>query len=181
MLRYQLEARLCSTGAQLGAQIEKLRRGEAGHQRGSGSPANQRQLEQLSDLALLCRDLTPEEERVCRARYGGWSGGHDRYTRLVRPCEMRAGDGEEIVNPRPNGASEHVEVEGLRSRLPSFGQVAHLLKLTPHQVARRLQSGRAKIAGKIRALLDQRDFVRSDLSRKREKQKKKIARFLTRG
>lgn len=146
VLRYQLEERLCSPGSLSGHQAELLRQGLGGAPPDGARPNTaEAERAKLADLVLLCRHLTPREEQACRARYSG-SIGVETYKRLRRPCDMRDGDGEEVINARPEGHQDLVEVQGRKASFPSWQEVAERLRM-PWATARYLvRSGQAKIA-----------------------------------
>lgn len=130
--RYLLESRLTSAGSTSGIVAERARLGlatrpDGGYQGGGGDTVRQ----ELAWLLGLCRGLSQTEERVCRVRYSTPAGSVG-YERLVRVGDMREGDGEDIVDVRPkdldgNPQDGWVLVRGVRSRLPSYQEVAHHL------------------------------------------------------
>ena len=148
--RFHLEQQLSAPGSLSGYQADRLAMGLSGPS-GNGARSNgQDNLRaQLGDLLLLCRDLTPEEEKVCRLKYG-MSGQIETYRRHRRPCDMRPGDGEDVINAK----TEHegfVEVEGKRSAYPVREQIAASASMTTRQVKSRLSSAHSKIAAAIKA------------------------------
>ena len=98
--RFHIEQQLSAPGSLSGYQADRLALGLSGPS-GNGARSNgQDNLRaRLGDLLLLCRDLTPEEETVCRLKYGA-QGQIETYRRHRRPCDMRAGDGEDVINAK---------------------------------------------------------------------------------
>ena len=146
--RFHLEQQLSAPGSLSGYQADRLAMGLSGPS-GNGARSNgQDNLRaQLGDLLLLCRDLTPEEETVCRLKYGA-QGQIETYRRHRRPCDMRAGDGEDVINAK----TEHegfVEVEGIQARTADDGTIAKLLRISVRQVNSRLREARAKIQRRL--------------------------------
>ena len=146
--RFHLEQQLSAPGSLSGYQADRLAMGLSGPS-GNGARSNgQDNLRaQLGDLLLLCRDLTPEEEKVCRLKYG-MSGQIETYRRHRRPCDMRAGDGEDVINAK----TEHdgfVEVEGKQARTADDRKIAKLLQISARQVNSRLREVRAKIQRRL--------------------------------
>lgn len=146
--RFHLEQQLSAPGSLSGYQADRLAMGLSGPS-GNGARSNgQDNLRaQLGDLLLLCRDLTPEEEKVCRLKYG-MQGQIETYRRHRRPCDMRAGDGEDVINAK----TEHegfVEVEGIQARTADDGKIAKLLRISVRQVNSRLREARAKIQRRL--------------------------------
>ena len=142
--RFHLEQQLSAPGSMSGYQADRLQMGLSGPS-GNGARSNgQDNLRaRLGDLLLLCRDLTPEEETVCRLKYGA-AGTIETYRRHRRPCDIRQGDGEEVIAVK----TEHdgyVEVEGKRSKYPVLEVVAKQSGLTVDQVRRRLGNATRKI------------------------------------
>ena len=146
--RFHIEQQLSAPGSLAGYQADRLAMGLSGPS-GNGARSNgQDNLRaQLGDLLLLCRDLTPEEEKVCRLKYG-MSGQIETYRRHRRPCDMRAGDGEDVINAK----TEHdgfVEVEGKQARTADDRKIAKLLQISARQVNSRLREVRAKIQRRL--------------------------------
>ena len=146
--RYHIEQQLSAPGSLSGYQADRLAMGLSGPS-GNGARSNgQDNLRaRLGDLLLLCRDLTPEEETVCRLKYGA-QGQIETYRRHRRPCDMRAGDGEDVINAK----TEHegfVEVEGIQARTADDGKIAKLLRISVRQVNSRLREARAKIQRRL--------------------------------
>lgn len=147
--RFHIEQQLSAPGSLSGYQADRLAMGLSGPS-GNGARSNgQDNLRaQLGDLLLLCRDLTPEEETVCRLKYGA-QGQIETYRRHRRPCDMRPGDGEDVINAK----TEHegfVEVEGKISKCPTTKQIAIEAGLTFRQTLSRLESASSKIKSCIR-------------------------------
>ena len=147
--RFHIEQQLSAPGSLSGYQADRLAMGLSGPS-GNGARSNgQDNLRaQLGDLLLLCRDLTPEEETVCRLKYGA-QGQIETYRRHRRPCDMRAGDGEDVINAK----TEHegfVEVEGKRAICPAAKKIASECGLTFRQTLSRLESASRKITSRIR-------------------------------
>jgi hypothetical protein len=92
---------------------------------------------------LLCRGLTAEEELVCKLKYGA-AGTIETYRRHRRPCDIRQGDGEEVIAVKTEHEG-YVEVEGKRSKYPVLEVVAKQSGLTVDQVRRRLGNATRKI------------------------------------
>ena len=148
--RFHIEQQLSAPGSLSGYQADRLAMGLSGPS-GNGARSNgQDNLRaQLGDLLLLCRDLTPEEETVCRLKYGA-QGQIETYRRHRRPCDMRTGDGEDVINTK----TEHdgfVEVEGKRAAYPVREQIAAGAGITTRQVKSRLSTAHSKIAAAIKA------------------------------
>lgn len=148
-LRFALEDKLSSPGSMSGYQADRLAAGLSGPS-GNGARLNgaDRERAHLADLVLLCRDLTESELKIARLKYGT-SAGTEVYRRHRRPCDMRDGDGEQVIN----AVTEHdgfVEVEGKRYTLPTTQQVAHWLKCKPIQVRWMLEVVRSKIATQLK-------------------------------
>ena len=146
--RFHIEQQLSAPGSLSGYQADRLQMGLSGPS-GNGARSNgQDNLRaQLGDLLLLCRDLTPEEETVCRLKYGA-QGQIETYRRHRRPCDMRPGDGEDVINAK----TEHegfVEVEGIQARTADDGKIAKLLRISVRQVNSRLRAARAKIQRRL--------------------------------
>lgn len=119
--------------------LEALQAGLGGA-RPDGARQNTQELlrARLADLTLLCRGLSPEQERVYRARYAG-VGAVRPYTRLRRLGDRREGDGEELTSLRPSGPDGErlegwAEVSGWRAELPSYAAIGSEMSLTPGQV-----------------------------------------------
>lgn len=169
LLRYMLLDRLTAPGSISGHQADRLRSGLGGRPPDGGRPNTAETMRaRLADLLLLCRDLNRTEELCCRMRYGATAvAGSVTYTLLRRLCDLREGDGEEIVDLRPQGPDGSpmpgwVTVRGVKARYPSYGEIAQRLALdgvcnsdgqpmTPGAVERRLRDASAKISWAIRA------------------------------
>ena len=147
-LRFLLEEILCSASSMSGKQFEQLR----SHQIIRSNPCL-RELEQkqidFADLGLFTKELTREEESVCRFRYLG-VGHFTTYYRLVRAEEVKrvhfnegkdeilTAQGEEFVgfartlegNPIPGW----LEVKGHRTRGMTYRQIADKLHLSYQRV-----------------------------------------------
>ena len=146
--RFHIEQQLSAPGSLSGYQADRLQMGLSGPS-GNGARSNgQDNLRaQLGDLLLLCRDLTPEEETVCRLKYS-MPGQIETYRRHRRPCDMRPGDGEDVINAK----TEHegfVEVEGIQARTADDRKIAKLLEISVRQVNSRLRAARAKIQRRL--------------------------------
>lgn len=142
--RFHLEQQLSAPGSMSGYQADRLAMGLSGPSgNGARSDGAERLRSQLADLVLLCRGLTAEEELVCKLKYGA-AGTIETYRRHRRPCDIRQGDGEEVIAVK----TEHdgyVEVEGKRSKYPVLEVVAKQSGLTVDQVRRRLGNATRKI------------------------------------
>lgn len=154
-LRYALEAALSAPGSLSGPMLEALQAGLGGA-RPDGARQNTQELlrARLADLTLLCRGLSPEQERVYRARYAG-VGAVRPYTRLRRLGDRREGDGEELTSLRPSGPDGErlegwAEVSGWRAELPSYAAIGSEMSLTPGQVRGLLDKARGKVAKELR-------------------------------
>lgn len=146
--RFHLEQQLSAPGSLSGYQADRLAMGLSGPS-GNGARSNGQDTlrAKLGDLLLLCRDLTPEEENVCRLKYS-MQGQIETYRRHRRPCDMRPGDGEDVINAK----TEHegfVEVEGIQARTADDGKIAKLLRISVRQVNSRLREARAKIQRRL--------------------------------
>ena len=146
--RFHIEQQLSAPGSLSGYQADRLQMGLSGPS-GNGARSNgQDNLRaQLGDLLLLCRDLTPEEETVCWLKYS-MPGQIETYRRHRRPCDMRPGDGEDVINAK----TEHegfVEVEGIQARTADDRKIAKLLEISVRQVNSRLRAARAKIQRRL--------------------------------
>lgn len=154
LLRYMIDSQLTAPGSISGHQADRLRSGLGGAPQDGGRVNGQEALHaKLGDLLLLCRGLSPLEERVCRLRYGAAAGSLP-YTLLRRLCDLREGDGEDIVDLRPQGPDGSpmpgwVTVRGVRARYPSNQEIGDKLGLTARQVQRHLEDARAKVATAI--------------------------------
>lgn len=147
--RFHLERQLSAPGSMSGYQTDRLAMGLSGPSgNGARSDGAERLRSQLADLVLLCRGLTVEEERVCRLKYGA-AGTVETYRRHRRPCDMRPGDGEDVVNAK-TGHEGFVEVEGKRAAYPVREQIAASAGMTARQVKSRLSSAHSKIADAIK-------------------------------
>ena len=147
--RFHIEQQLSAPGSLSGYQADRLAMGLSGPS-GNGARSNGQDTlrAKLGDLLLLCRDLTPEEENVCRLKYS-MQGQIETYRRHRRPCDMRPGDGEDVINAK----TEHegfVEVEGKRAQFPILGDIAAQVGLTKRQVRARLSSAASKITSAIK-------------------------------
>lgn len=142
--RFHIEQQLSAPGSLSGYQADRLAMGLSGPSgNGARSDGAERLRSQLADLVLLCRGLTAEEELVCKLKYGA-AGTIETYRRHRRPCDIRQGDGEEVIAVK----TEHdgyVEVEGKRSKYPVLEVVAKQSGLTVDQVRRRLGNATRKI------------------------------------
>lgn len=147
--RFHLEQQLSAPGSLSGYQADRLQMGLSGPS-GNGARSNGQDTlrAKLGDLLLLCRRLTPEEEKVCRLKYGT-QGQIETYRRHRRPCDMRPGDGEDVVNAK-TGHEGFVEVEGKRAAYPVREQIAASAGMTARQVKSRLSSAHSKIADAIK-------------------------------
>ena len=154
-LRYALEAALSAPGSLSGPMLEALQAGLGGARPDGARRNTQEDLRaRLADLALLCRGLSPEQERVCRARYAG-IGAIRPYARLRRLGDLREGEGEEVSSLRPLGPDGErlegwAEVSGWRAELPSYAAIGAAMGLTPGQARGILDRARGKIAKAIR-------------------------------
>ena len=162
-LRYALEASLVSPGSLSGPMLEALQAGLGGSRPDGARRNTQETLRaRLADLTLLCRGLSPEQERVCRARYGQ-PGQPKPYRRLRRLCDIREGDGEEIASLKPTGPDGEplpgwAEVSGWRAELPSYQDIGSAMGLSPGQVRGILDRARSRIAREIRRRSIQSEF-----------------------
>ena len=162
-LRYALEAALSAPGSLSGPMLEALQAGLGGSRPDGARRNTQEDLRaRLADLTLFCRALSPEQERVCRLRYGE-PGQPKPYTRLRRLCDIREGDGEEISSLRPQGPDGEAlpgwaEVSGWRAELPSYQDIGQAMGLTPGQVRGILDRARSRIAREIRRRSIQSEF-----------------------
>lgn len=142
--RFHLEQQLSAPGSMSGYQADRLAMGLSGPSgNGARSDGAERLRSQLADLVLLCRGLTAEEELVCKLKYGA-AGTIETYRRHRRPCDIRQGDGEEVIAVKTEHEG-YVEVEGKRSRYPVLEVVAKQSGLTVDQVRRRLGNATRKI------------------------------------
>ena len=146
--RFHIEQQLSAPGSLSGYQADRLQMGLSGPS-GNGARSNGQDTlrAKLGDLLLLCRDLTPEEENVCRLKYS-LRGQIETYRRHRRPCDMRPGDGEDVINAK----TEHegfVEVEGIQARTADDRKIAKLLEISVRQVNSRLRAARAKIQRRL--------------------------------
>jgi len=142
--RFHLEQQLSAPGSMSGYQADRLAMGLSGPSgNGARSDGAERLRSQLADLVLLCRGLTAEEELVCKLKYGA-AGTIETYRRHRRPCDIRHGDGEEVIAVRTEHEG-YVEVEGKRSKYPVLEVVAKQSGLTVDQVRRRLGNATRKI------------------------------------
>ena len=148
-LRFALEDKLSSPGSLSGYQADRLAAGLSGPS-GNGARSNgaDRERAHLADLVLLCRDLTDAEIKIARLKYGT-STGTEVYRRHRRPCDMRDGDGEQVINAVTE-RDGFVEVEGKRYTLPTTQQLADLLDCKPRRVRVMLEAVRQKIANQIK-------------------------------
>lgn len=146
VLRYQLEERLCSPGSLSGHQADLLRQGLGGAPPDGARPNTaESERAKLADLVLLCKGLTALQEAACRARYSG-SVGVELYKRLRRPCDLREGDGEEVINARPEGHADLVEVQGRSAVYASYRRVGELVGASEHSARYLVQTAISKIA-----------------------------------
>lgn len=142
--RFHIEQQLSAPGSLSGYQADRLAMGLSGPSgNGARSDGAERLRSQLADLVLLCRGLTAEEELVCKLKYGA-AGTIETYRRHRRPCDIRQGDGEEVIAVKTEHEG-YVEVEGKRSRYPVLEVVAKQSGLTVDQVRRRLGNATRKI------------------------------------
>ena len=154
-LRYALEAQLAAPGSLSGPMLDALQAGLGGARPDGARRNTQEELRaRLADLTLLCRGLTADQERVCRARYAG-IGAIRPYARLRRLGDLREGEGEEVSSLRPLGPDGErlegwAEVSGWRAELPSYGAIGAATGLTPGQVRGLLDKARGRIAKAIR-------------------------------
>jgi hypothetical protein len=153
--RFLLEAQLSSPGSISGHQLRQAQGGLGGRPPDGGRLNLQDELHaRLGDLLLLCRDLNALEQRVCRARYGTTSGV-EYYTRLRRPCDMRDGDGEDVIDARPTDPDGKpiegfVRTRGPKGRFPDFDEIAAQLGLERRVVRSAVETARSKIATAIK-------------------------------
>lgn len=162
-LRFALEAALSAPGSLSGPMLEALQAGLGGARPdGARRNAQENLRARLADLTLLCRGLSPEQERVCRLRYG--EPGQPRpYRRLRRLGDILEGDGEELVSLKPTGPSGEpmpgwAEVSGWRAELPSYAAIGATMGLSPGQVRGILDRARSRIAREIRRRSIQSEF-----------------------
>jgi hypothetical protein len=143
--RFHIEQQLSAPGSLSGYQADRLAMGLSGPSgNGARSDGAERLRSQLADLVLLCRGLTAEEELVCKLKYGA-AGQIATYRQYRRPCDMRPGDGEEVIR----AVTEHegfVEVEGKQNLRPVSSKIASQTGLTARQVQSRISSALGKIA-----------------------------------
>jgi hypothetical protein len=151
-LRYSLESSLASPGSLSGPMLEA----GMGGARPDGARRNTQEdlRARLADLTLFCRGLSPQMELACRLRYG--KPGQPRpYRRLRRLCDIRDGDGEELLSLKPTGPDGEpmpgwAEVSGYRAELPSYNDIGAVMGLSPGQVRGILDRARSRIAREIR-------------------------------
>jgi len=126
--------------------------------------------ERLALLTLLCRDLTAEEEAVCRVRLLG-CGGHDQVERCVPTADLVAAqllpellptrltlDGDEEVgaardehgDPRPGWRL----VAGLRARRPSWAEVGAELRCESWRARSAFDRAVGKVASRLRRVFE---------------------------
>lgn len=146
-LRFLLEEKLCFPSSMSGKQFEQLR----SHQIRQNPCLRELEQKQIgfADLGLFTKELTREEESVCRLRYVG-VGHLTTYHRLVRAEEVKrvhfnegtdeilTAQGEEFVGfartlegkPIPGW----LEVKGRRTRGMTYRQIADKLHLSYQRV-----------------------------------------------
>lgn len=154
--RFQLEQQLASSRSLTGQQLERVEEGLGGSRGAGGASRNIAELLacRLSTLSVFCRALSRREERVCRARYGSVAGV-TIYTDVRPLADLREGDGEDIIDMRPQSPDGEllkgcVQVRGVRARFPSYVEIGQGLGLTAHQVHHLLNTSRAKIGRALR-------------------------------
>lgn len=148
-LRYQIAQQLSAPGSLSGYAADRLARGLAGPSGGSaGSDGQERLRAQLGDLLLLCKDLTAQEEQVCALKYGA-AGTVESYRRMRRTCDIRQGDGEDVVKAHSDGWSE---VSGKHARYPILSLIASHSGLSERKARRLLEIAQSKIAHRIKQL-----------------------------
>lgn len=164
-LRYVLEDRLVAPGSTSGLIAERCRLGLATREPYQGDGAASVRAD-LADLLLVCRDLTPLEQRVCRLRYGS-AAGSVTYEAARKIDELREGDGEEIIDLRPTSPDGSpmagwVRVRGIKTRVLTYQEIAEQMAaegvlnadgqlMTHGAVKRALWDASTKVATAIRA------------------------------
>lgn len=151
MTRFALEAELTCVPSRTGEQCEALR--EQRQELGGGRMGK---LIAYQDLILLTKDLTSDELRICRLRYG-CTAGIERYERIVTSHDLEDAErwqGETMLPGRMGAVADNPDlrkVVGIRARLPDFQQIAESLpETTARQVKRLLETARAKVAVAIK-------------------------------
>ena len=147
--RFHIEQQLSAPGSLSGYQADRLAMGLSGPS-GNGARSNgQDNLRaQLGDLLLLCKDLTAQEEQVCALKYGA-AGTVESYRRMRRTCDIRQGDGEDVVKAHSDGWSE---VSGKHARYPILSLIASHSGLSERKARRLLEIAQSKIAHRIKQL-----------------------------
>lgn len=163
-----LRGRLGSPGSTSGLVAERCKQGLATRQPYAGDGQATARAE-LAWLLGLTKDLSEVEDRCCAVRYGG-GGGLVEYEAMRRSGDVRAGDGEVIIDAHPDGPDGQplgepwVRVRGWRERLPSYAEVADSMaiegwrngdgdSMSPGAVEKLLRTASEKIATAIRARL----------------------------
>ena len=125
MTRFALEAELTCVPSRTGEQCEALR--EQRQELGGGRMAK---LIAYQDLILLTKDLTSDELRICRLRYGCTAGIED-YQRLVSKWNLQDAMQHQCETPIREVAEnpDLCVVTGTRARLPDFQQIADALSV----------------------------------------------------
>lgn len=144
-----IESRLTAAGSTSGIVAERMKLGMATRSGYEGDGADRTRRE-LTWLLGLTRDLTDIEQRVYRTHYGSTAGSVG-YEDLRRVGDLAEGDGEDVIDVRPNDPAgqplggEWVRVRGVRARYPSWEETGRALGLTTRQVQRHLEEARAKV------------------------------------
>lgn len=156
VLRYHLESLLTAPRSPTGIQLEQARQGWSEAPCGVAvSPI--RYLEMVG----YCRDLTPQEEAICRLRYGPMAKAmSEEYERNAPAEQIKAirldggpptlltRDGEEHVRGLEEG---RVLVRGIRARMLSYLEIGQQVGLSARQVERRISSALDKIRRAVKA------------------------------
>lgn len=117
-----------SPGSTSGLVADRLRDGLATREPYQGGGGDVQRAE-LAWLLGLTRDLTEGEQAACAIRYGG-GGELVEYEAVRKSGDVRAGDGEVVVDAHPDGpdgkplGEPWVRVRGWRERLPTHADVA---------------------------------------------------------
>lgn len=153
--RFALEAMLSSAPSPSGPQLDALRNGTTPNRDGWRGDALERRRQQYADLVLLTKDLSTEEMRVCRLRYG-CTAGVEQYQRLVTKWNLSDAMQHQCEVPTKEVADnpDLCVVEGTRARLPGYQEIARAVGISERQVKSRLDGAAAKVRRSIVARHD---------------------------
>lgn len=186
--RYELERQLSAARSVSGAVEDKLRLGARGARDGASGDGIERLRLAYLDALALCRDLTAEEESICRLRYTGTLGTSDpaRLVPALRPqlevyersCssadvqvvrsieghppELRTEEGEVLIGPAQDAAGQPVAgrslVRGQRARLHTYEEISEAMGTL---TPRQVQARIHSACSKVRLALIERSHRQS--------------------